>query len=69
MLLYLAPAAPAKMLAAAKDLCTTNCSILEIAGKYGYDNGSKFAKAFGQSLGLTPGNYRKLHSGKPPLAE
>lgn len=58
-----------KMLAAAKDLCTTNCSVLEIAGKYGYDNGSKFAKAFGQSLGLTPGNYRKLHSGKPPLAE
>ena len=35
-----------KMQCAAADLRRSEMSIMEIAGRYGYDNGSKFAKAF-----------------------
>lgn len=48
-----------KMLSAAKELKTTNKSVLEIAGSYGYDNGSKFAKAFRECMGMSPLSYRK----------
>lgn len=50
-----------KMLAAADDLCETDDSVLKIAGKYGYENGSKFAKAFRDTLGMSPSMYRKIN--------
>ena len=31
---------------------------LKIAGQFGYDNGSKFAKAFRGIIGVTPNAYR-----------
>lgn len=50
-----------KMLAAADDLCRTDDSVLKIAGKYGYENGSKFAKAFRDTFGMSPSMYRKTN--------
>lgn len=47
-----------KMKAAAKMLIETDRSVLEIAGLFGYDNGSKFAKAFRDTMGKTPLDYR-----------
>ena len=47
-----------KMQAAALMLKQTDCTILDIAGKYGYDNGSKFAKAFKDTIGMSPNEYR-----------
>lgn len=47
-----------KMQAAALMLRQTEYSVLEIAGKYGYDNGSKFAGAFKNVMGMTPNEYR-----------
>lgn len=47
-----------KMRAAANDLRETDLSVLEIAGKYGYENGSKFARAFRDTLGVSPNGYR-----------
>lgn len=47
-----------KMQSAALLLEQTNCTILDIAGRYGYDNGSKFAKAFKDTIGMTPNEYR-----------
>ena len=47
-----------KMKAAAQDLITTDLSVLEIAGKYGFDNGSKFAKAFSGVFSLPPSEFR-----------
>jgi len=49
-----------KMHAAARLLRAGDETILEIAGKFGYDNGSKFAKAFSDVMGVTPREYRKL---------
>lgn len=51
-----------KMQAAAKRLAETERSVLEIAGDFGYDNASKFAKAFRDAFGVTPGEYRR-HGG------
>ena len=48
-----------KMQAAAIMLRDTQLSILEIAGRFGYDNGSKFAKAFCDVIGVTPSEYRR----------
>ncbi len=47
-----------KMQAAARLLRQTDCTVLEIAGKYGYDNGSKFAYAFKNVMGMAPNEYR-----------
>lgn len=47
-----------KMEAAAVVLANTDRSILEIAGQFGYDNGSKFAKAFRDVMGAPPTSYR-----------
>lgn len=47
-----------KMWAAARMLRETNETVLEIAGRYGYNNGSKFAKAFSDVMGMTPKEYR-----------
>ena len=48
-----------KMYAAAELLRTTDRNILDIAVDCGYDNGSKFAKAFRDVMGRSPRDYRK----------
>lgn len=48
-----------KMESAAYLLEYTDQSIVEIAGKHGYDNSSKFASAFRSIFGMTPTQYRK----------
>ncbi len=48
-----------KMQAAADTLLHTDSTVLEVAGQYGYDNGSKFAKAFRDVIGMTPREYRR----------
>ncbi|MDO5547125.1 MAG: AraC family transcriptional regulator [Eubacteriales bacterium] len=53
-----------KMWAAARMLRETNETVLEVAGQFGYNNGSKFAKAFSDVMGMTPKEYRnteKVH--------
>lgn len=45
-------------------LKTTDNTILNIAGSLGYDNGSKFAKAFKEITGLNPNEYRKKYKTK-----
>ena len=47
-----------KMHAAAQALRETNQTVLEIAGRFGYDNASKFAAAFRSVMGVTPLRYR-----------
>ena len=49
-----------KMEDAASMLKNTDKSILEIANLHGYDNGSKFAAAFHDVMGMTPNKYRHL---------
>ena len=44
---------------AAVMLRETDMQVTEIAGTMGYDNSSKFAKAFKDVKGVTPGVYRK----------
>ena len=56
------------MQSAARDLCSTNASVLEIAGRYGYDNASKFAKAFKDTMGASPSDYRSKSGQRPPAA-
>lgn len=48
-----------KMQSAAHRLKTTGQSISEIAGAFGYDNSSKFSKAFRDVMGLSPTEYRQ----------
>lgn len=48
-----------KMLSAARMLRETGLRVLEIAMCHGYDNGSKFAKAFRDVLGVSPNEYRR----------
>lgn len=48
-----------RMQSAARLLIETDGSILEIAGKTGYENGSKFAKAFRDVMGASPREYRR----------
>ena len=48
-----------KMEKAAVMLRETAMQVTEIAGTLGYDNSSKFAKAFKDVKGVTPGVYRK----------
>lgn len=47
-----------KMLAAERLLKTTDETVLAIANRFGYDNGSKFAKAFRDVIGVSPSEYR-----------
>ena len=47
-----------KMKAAAHLLENGNRTVLDIAGQYGYENGSKFAAAFRSVMGVTPNEYR-----------
>ncbi|WP_343208798.1 AraC family transcriptional regulator [Anaerolentibacter hominis] len=53
-----------KMQAAGLMLTHGDGTILEIAGRFGYDNGSKFASAFKDVMGVTPSEYRALWDGK-----
>lgn len=48
-----------RMEEAAKLLEETDDSVLEIAGKLGYENGSKFATAFRSVTGESPSEYRR----------
>lgn len=48
-----------KMKIAAETLKNENHTVLETALAVGYENGSKFAKAFKNIYGMTPGEYRK----------
>ena len=47
-----------RMQSAAKLLRQTDRTVLDIAGQFGYENGSKFAKAFRAVMGVTPMQYR-----------
>ena len=47
-----------KMLTAARLLQDTDRTILDIAGECGYDNGSKFSKAFREVMGISPRDFR-----------
>lgn len=47
-----------KMLAAAGQLRYSGHTVLDIAGEFGYDNGSKFARAFRTVMGMTPREFR-----------
>ena len=47
-----------KMHAAAELLRSTDQTVLDIAGQFGYDNASKFAKAFRDIIGVSPNSYR-----------
>ncbi|MPW26478.1 helix-turn-helix domain-containing protein [Alkalibaculum sp. M08DMB] len=49
-----------RMQKAALLLRETNDNIMTIAGKMGYDNSSKFAKAFKDVMGVPPFQYRKV---------
>ena len=48
------------MRAAAADLDGSESKILEIAGRYGYENASKFACAFRKVMGKSPVEYRRM---------
>ena len=47
-----------KMHGAAKLLRSTDRTVLDIAGQFGYDNASKFARAFRDVIGVSPNEYR-----------
>ena len=47
-----------KMHAAAELLRAGDITVLEVAGRFGYDNASKFAGAFRSVMGMTPNEYR-----------
>ena len=47
-----------KMHSAAELLRTTDRTVLDIAGQFGYDNASKFARAFRSIIGVSPNAYR-----------
>ena len=47
-----------KMESAAYELKTSDKTILEIANMHGYDNASKFAAAFRDTMGMSPREYR-----------
>lgn len=50
-----------KMQAAAELLINSDCSILQVASEFGYDNSSKFTAAFREIMGESPRDYRKMH--------
>lgn len=56
-----------KMKAAAYRLTTSDLTIQEIAGQVGYDNVSKFSKAFRTILGVSPTEYRKAEGKQEPV--
>lgn len=54
-----------KMQSAAYMLEHSDSSVMEIAGKHGYDNSSKFAKAFADVMGVSPSEYRRRERKQP----
>ena len=48
-----------RMHQAAEVLCSTDRTVLDIAGQFGYENGSKFAAAFRRTMGTSPAEFRK----------
>lgn len=48
-----------KMRLAAQMLCETDRTVADVASAFGYDNSSKFARAFRQALGVSPMVYRR----------
>ena len=48
-----------RMEEAARLLEESSDSVLEIAGRVGYENGSKFSSAFRAQMGMTPSQYRR----------
>lgn len=48
-----------KMTLAAHELTTTDCKIIDLAYKYGYDTPESFSKAFRKQHGVTPSEVRK----------
>ena len=48
-----------RMLHAAKLLAETRLSVIEVAGRAGYANQSKFAAAFRREFGCAPLEYRR----------
>lgn len=48
-----------KMQMAAQMILNSDDTILEIAGRFGYDNASKFSGAFRDIMGMTPNEYRQ----------
>lgn len=54
-----------KMEAAANLLIHTDLSVMTIAGEVGYENASKFSKAFAEVMGETPSVYRQTHECHP----
>lgn len=48
-----------KMRLAAHEMRNTSRTISEIAGSFGYDNSSKFSKAFRDVMGVSPTEYRR----------
>ncbi|MDO4554927.1 MAG: AraC family transcriptional regulator [Lachnospiraceae bacterium] len=51
-----------KMKAAARLLTGSSRTVLDIAGQFGYENGSKFAVAFRSVMGLSPKEYRRQNT-------
>lgn len=49
-----------KMQMAAQLLRQSDATVLEIAGKFGYENASKFSGAFKAVMGVTPNEYRNF---------
>ena len=47
-----------KMQVATKLLTTTDMSITELAGEFGYENPNKFSTAFKEVIGVSPRAYR-----------
>ncbi len=58
-----------KMQAAALMLRSTDRSVLEVASRFGYDNGSKFAKAFRDCCGMSPNEFRQSSRNCPNGAD
>ncbi|MBQ9028879.1 MAG: helix-turn-helix transcriptional regulator [Lachnospiraceae bacterium] len=50
-----------KMEQAAALLAEGQLSVMEIAGRFGYENCSKFAAAFRGEYGMSPSDYRRQH--------
>ena len=59
-----------RLSSAAEDLMNTNCSVMDIALKYGYENPESFSRAFSKFHHATPAEVKKGHSASlfPPLS-
>lgn len=53
---------------AAKDLVSTSESILDIAVRYCYGSQEAFSRSFKRVFGVSPGQYRRRHSGGNTMA-